>query len=100
MVTKEQVLGMNKGMMLQAYSGKVGCMCGCRGNHRYSKACSLEAATKDRGYAVSANEISDNLVTRVLKVLKENINNVTFGDNNAYFEKGDRCWCVYPIEVK
>ncbi len=62
-VTIEQVMSV--------YSGKAGrCYCGCSGNHRYASK-HVAAASKDRGYAVDADEVNDRQVKRVLGIVKE-----------------------------
>jgi len=56
-------------LVMKVYSGKQGCMCGCRGkywvhpNHRAE-------ADKDRGYAHDDDEVSAKQVKRILGILK------------------------------
>lgn len=58
--------------VMSVYSGKAGrCYCGCSGNHRYAKA-HREIAGKDRGYAISDDEVNDAQVKKVLRIVKEN----------------------------
>ncbi len=58
--------------VMSVYSGKKGkCYCGCSGNHRYASA-HREAATKDRGYAISDDEVNDRQIKRVFNIVKEN----------------------------
>jgi len=53
------------------YSGKAGkCCCGCAGKHYYASA-SRDEAGSDRGYPVRDEEVSDRMVSRVLKILEE-----------------------------
>lgn len=51
------------------YSGKPGCMCGCRGSYAYTTA-AREEGTRERGYEVTDSDISDITVTRLLKKLQ------------------------------
>lgn len=51
------------------YSGKPGCMCGCRGKHSYAGA-HREEAGQNRGYAVSDDEVNNAQVTRVLRAVQ------------------------------
>ena len=95
MVTKEQLLGLTKDNPVKAYSGKVGCMCGCLGTYYYSSANDLTIASKNRGYEVTIDEVNDKLVSRVLNTLKLNIDSVSFGADYAYLEVGKKCWAVY-----
>ncbi len=56
--------------VMSVYSGKAGkCYCGCSGNHRYARA-HREAAGKDRGYAVSDDEVNDTQVKKVFNLVK------------------------------
>lgn len=55
----------------QVYSGKPGCMCGCRGKHYYPNR-NVDAAGKARGYALDAEDISDKQVTRITNLLNKN----------------------------
>lgn len=49
------------------YSGKrSACMCGCKGKHSYASAFMAEAST-DRGYPVTADEVSDRSVATVCR---------------------------------
>ncbi len=53
------------------YSGKPGCCCGCNGNHRYNSA-HVDSASKNRGCAVTADEVSDRKVKKVLGIIQQN----------------------------
>jgi hypothetical protein len=99
--------------VMSVYSGKAGkCYCGCSGNHRYASA-HREAAGKDRGYAISDDEVSDREVKRVLNIVKKNFTispdvrpgcepyNVE-GDGNGFVthftaEVGSRSYTVYML---
>ena len=50
--------------LVSAYSGRPGCACGCRGNHRYSSAY-REWAGRNRGYDVGDAEVSDRSVATI-----------------------------------
>ena len=52
--------------VVKVYSGKPGCMCGCRGKYFYPSTVDREAAATVRGYSVDDDEISDSQVTRVV----------------------------------
>lgn len=52
-------------IVLKAYSGKPGCACGCLGKYYYQKA-TQELGTKDRGYKVDDDEVSDVQVQKSL----------------------------------
>lgn len=54
--------------VLMVYTGKRGCMCGCLGKYRYTKA-SAALATGTRGYECRPEEINEGQVTRVLNIM-------------------------------
>ena len=55
--------------VLSVYSGQDGkCCCGCSGKHYYASV-HVEAASKRRGYAVTPDEVSDQMVRKVVKII-------------------------------
>ena len=76
------------------YSGKDGCACGCNGKHYYTSADRV-AAGADRGYDVSDSEVSDRMVTRVIKTLLEHPSYIESGDNNFSLVLGGRLYIAY-----
>lgn len=56
--------------VLSVYSGKPGCACGCRGKYSYNSK-HVAAASKDRGYTVTPDEVNDRMVTKVLKLVQQ-----------------------------
>ncbi len=99
------------------YSGKPGCCCGCKGNHRYNSQ-HVESASKNRGYAVTGSDINDRQVAKVLAVIQANAQKVAenfVGDastgctdnfwielpNGGFDRHGDpttRLYIVYPVK--
>lgn len=82
-----------------AYSGKVGCMCGCNGDYSYPSDY-VDEASKDRGYAVHADEVSDRRVkTRVNKLNKmiaaKDYDSLDEYDFGVFVEKNGRTVAVY-----
>ena len=69
----------------QIYIGTPGkCMCGCSGNY-VSPAINAEYAAKDRGYALSPEDISDKKVmTRLKKMIKNEANGVEVIDDYIF----------------
>lgn len=68
------------------YSGKNGkCCCGCAGTHRYATRFA-DKATVSRGYAVTAEEINDTQVRRVLNTLlaAESPEELEFADDRTH----------------
>lgn len=62
---KESHPKIDRSKVLMVYTGKPGCMCGCGGKYRYTKASALFAKAH-RGYEATAEEINESTVTRVL----------------------------------
>lgn len=62
--------------VVRVYSGKPGCMCGCLGKY-WSAAKHAEAVGLNRGYALSAEDISDKQVTRIVNTINSNLDKVT-----------------------
>lgn len=55
--------------VMQVYSGKPGCMCGCKGKYSVNPA-HRAAADKDRGYPHDDEDMKPGQVTRVLRLLQ------------------------------
>ena len=55
--------------VLVVYSGKQGCMCGCRGKYNVNVTHLVEAE-KDRGYAYGDGEKNQRMVAKVLRQLQ------------------------------
>lgn len=77
-----------------AYNGKQGCMCGCLGNYAYASE-HREHASKNRGYIVSDDEVSDGKVKRRFNTIQKHAGPFIVGDTYVYVESGDRCFAVY-----
>lgn len=56
--------------VMQVYSGRPGCMCGCRGNYRVASKYVAEA-NKNCGYDIS-DCVNDVQVRRVVKIIEAN----------------------------
>jgi hypothetical protein len=82
-----------------AYSGKVGCICGCNGDYAYPSDW-VDQAGKDRGYALRAEEVSDRLVKNRVNRLNKMIANKDYDkfdeyDFGVFLEKNGRTVAVY-----
>lgn len=55
----------DRNRVIMVYTGKQGCMCGCKGKYHYPKAMQAEGG-KRRGYAVSDDEVNERVVTRII----------------------------------
>lgn len=98
-----ELRGMKVSDVSSVYSGKAGkCACGCAGSHRYNST-HVESATKNRGYAVSADEVNDRQVKKVLGLLQqalaERAQDVDAGDNHYAVEVNGRSYVVYPVKT-
>lgn len=82
--------------VMSVYSGRPGCMCGCRGNHRYARA-HRDLAGRDRGYPVLDEDVSDRSVARIFNLFLAHRDDAEIDGNHAYFEVGSRCYCVYFV---
>lgn len=66
--------------VVQVYSGRPGCACGCRGNYRVNPA-HVAYADKERGYPHSGDEISLKSVKRILNYLQAHATEVTVNES-------------------
>lgn len=83
--------------VFKVYSGKLGCMCGCRGKYSYASD-EVEYGSKDRGYEVTDEDVSDRRVKMIAKQVL-NSPDVTYESNYAYVEDDKRIKVVYFREV-
>ena len=82
---------------VSVYSGKDGkCRCGCAGNYRYNSR-HVEIASKRRGYEVTADEVSDAQITRVLRTITAaaTTSELEFGDNYVERVVNGRSFVAY-----
>ena len=90
--------------IMKVYSGIKGrCGCGCSGKYSYASA-HRDVAGKDRGYAVSDDEVSDRSVKMIVNKIEkifatdEGMNSADIGRNYICVESGNRCYVAYYIE--
>jgi hypothetical protein len=75
-MTKDEIVralaNIKKEEVMSVYSGRPGCACGCRGKYSYS---SLHRgmAESSRGYEITADEVNDAMITRVIKLFQKNV---------------------------
>lgn len=81
------------------YSGRPGCACGCRGKYSYSKQ-HQDFASKDRGYAVTDDEVSDKNVKRITEYFNQHLSEVeTCGEDCFSLEVSDtRMYTLYTVQ--
>lgn len=92
---KVKNLKLNVDRVMNVYSGRPGCMCGCRGNYRVASA-HVAIASKDRGYGYEPKEISDRQVRRIVKLI-ESQPEVELDEQYAYVEVDGRAYCAYFV---
>lgn len=81
----EKLLDLSKNDVMSVYSGKAGrCCCGCAGKHYYNSKHVAKAGV-NRGYKISADEVNDTMITRVLNTLKKNAHLLESGFDEHYF---------------
>jgi hypothetical protein len=84
--------------VMSVYSGLPGCACGCRGKHRYASK-HVKIASKNRGYKVQPEEISDRSVAIIFGKVKRNADKLEYSEHEDFFsvELGNRTLVVYPL---
>jgi hypothetical protein len=86
----------NKDNVFKVYSGRRGCMCGCIGNYRYASH-HVEYGSKERGYGVSEDEVSDRQVSRVVNKINANSQDCERDGNVIYLETETRIYAAYVV---
>lgn len=79
--------------VVSVYSGRPGCMCGCRGRHSYADRFARVGGER-RGYAVRPEEISDRSVKHVVSKLNADPN-TRVEDGIAWLDLATRSYAVY-----
>jgi len=79
--------------VISVYRGRPGCMCGCRGKHRYASKFRAVAG-KQRGYDVTDDEVSDRSVKLVVAKLERDPS-TKIEDGIAYVDTGTRRYVAY-----
>ena len=84
--------------LLKVYSGKPGCMCGCKGRY-YVTAESRAEASADRGYAYDDKDVSAAQVLRVLRLVQAAVAGkpakLEIEREYVYVEAGGRALAIY-----
>jgi hypothetical protein len=89
--------------VMSSYSGKDGCMCGCKGKYSYSTL-NRDIASKDRGYVVSDSDISDIAVKRMVNKFNKlgSVSVDVFADGRIsdyiYINVDGRMNCIYLVK--
>ena len=79
--------------VIKVYSGRQGCMCGCRGRYSYASAFQQQASV-ERGYAVEHEEVNDRSVKIIVGKLNRNPD-TKIEDGIAWVNVGDRQLAAY-----
>lgn len=78
----------------KVYSGKRGCMCGCKGKWAAAPA-HLEWANANRGYAYTGREISERSVTAVVDKMNAHAELLEWDSNYVVLELDGRTYAAY-----
>ena len=81
------------------YSGRKGaCCCGCKGTHRYNSQ-HVAAATAARGYEITADEVNDVQITKILRTVQANEDSDSLDVSASYVavDVGARSFIVYLV---
>ena len=92
--------------VMKSYTGKQGCMCGCRGNYKVASK-HLTQANESRGYDYEAEDVSDRSVKMAVNKLNKLIDwndpeavAEHVNEDHAYFDTDNgRTICVYFVQV-
>ena len=84
--------------VMSVYAGRPGCMCGCRGKHTYASKYVCEAS-KDRGYEVTPDEVSDRTIKIIVNKLAKN-EDTEYDDGMFYLDTPTRSYVVYMKKEK
>ena len=84
----------------RVYSGKPGCMCGCRGIYRSPSTVTLDELTKYKGYEAEPKEINDRQVKKVVELINYCLSEFQgyerdVNEEYAYIEYQGRAYCAY-----
>lgn len=83
----------------KVYSGKPGCMCGCRGKYSYASKC-VAVESKARGYKVDKDEVSDLSIDRICATIEKEAEagaEVKVHAFGIFVEKANRVYGAYFI---
>ena len=81
------------------YSGKPGCMCGCKGTYKYASKW-REASSKNRGYKVNDKEINDSSVKLIVNKMNTLLETEAYEeaertDQYLFIDTGSRYYAAY-----
>jgi|SRR5579864_9718701 len=79
--------------IMQAYSGKPGCACGCNGKYHVAEH-AVEAQTKSNGYAPSPEDVSNKQVLRILRQVQAAALDSTYVEDLNKHDRAEVCWNV------
>lgn len=84
--------------VVQAYRGKPGCMCGCKGNY-YCNPRHLDKLSEALGYQAKSEDkdTEEKIIARILNKMKKHADDVDMSKTHAYLEVGSRCYAIYFV---
>jgi hypothetical protein len=96
----KRISSMTQSNIRSVYSGVDGkCCCGCAGKHHYNSQLVKEASVS-RGYEVTADEINDKMITKVLTLMKKNVDDTEDLGSCISLVVGKRLYVAYLAGVK
>lgn len=101
MNSKIDIQAVTPSQVRAVYSGRRGCMCGCKGTYYYAPQHRAEAQA-ERGYAIGDDEISAAQVTRILRTIQATDATAGIEDFEGgcfYLEDGKRVFAVYLCDA-
>lgn len=85
---------LDKTTVISVYSGRHGCMCGCKGKYSYASRVKNDGL-KLRGYAFDGSDISDANITRVVNFINDNVEGAVEEDGYVVVETPTRVYVAY-----
>lgn len=82
--------------VIKVYSGKLGCMCGCKGKWTYSSKY-REFGAAQRGYPVLDEDVNDRTVKIIVGKLNRNAD-TKWDDGIAYYDSDTRTLAAYTTD--
>ncbi len=83
--------------VVSVYSGRPGCMCGCRGKHYYGEA-HVVYSSRHRGSPILPEEVNNGMVTKVLRILQASDLTKVQGDYILFATIGKRQYAAYLVK--
>ena len=92
----ENIQNVTPSMVMQAYSGKIGCMCGCKGKYWVMPE-HKDLVAKSNGYEPEDKELNPKQVTKILRLIQAEAENENFEmtEQGAFLQLHGKQLAVY-----